>query len=148
FPNSCLGTPLRETLFRTRPSTGNRSFPGERSQTEFGNEGIPSPRHPVIPPPRHFTTVPPNMPSTALQLSVSPFSGTIPTVCKDGKIFLDDKLPTADIGISMSPFTPPRAARASAGGGKAESSGRQPLTVALVRSPCSWALRKWFVSAG
>jgi hypothetical protein len=36
-PKLCLGTDVRETLFRTRLAR-NRSFGGVRSQTEFGNE--------------------------------------------------------------------------------------------------------------
>ena len=45
-PKHCLGTRVRETPFRARHERrsprrgglGKRSFPGMRSQTEFGNE--------------------------------------------------------------------------------------------------------------
>src|SRR5207247_652338 len=38
FPNSRLGTAYSETLFREPPR--ETEFRGERSQTEFGNEGV------------------------------------------------------------------------------------------------------------
>jgi hypothetical protein len=41
---------------------------------------------------------------TRVRQDVPGFSGIIVTCRKDGKIFLDDKLRTADIGISISRF--------------------------------------------